>query len=542
MRAFSELYEELDSTTSINLKLAALARYFRAASASDAAWAAYFLSGRRLKRLVGGALLRRWLLQETSLPEWLVEETYAEVGDLAETIALLIDGDAAHQQDVSLTAWIERLESLQRLNPDQQHERVVRWWRELDTRGRFLLNKLLTGELRVGVSSGLVERALAEVTGRPRSVIAHRLTGDWRPTPAFWAFVCASEETAADPTRPYPFCLAAPLEGSPEALGDLRGWLAEWKWDGVRAQIMRRNEGVYIWSRGEELVTERFPEIVRGVGDLPINTVLDGEILAWRDGEVQPFGDLQQRIGRKKLSAKILAATPVHFLCYDLLELQGEDIRALPLRDRRARLEALLRGHHTSFDLSPSVIEDDWLALREQWLSSRERCVEGLMLKRLDSGYGVGRQRGVWWKWKIAPHTFDGVLVYAQPGRGRRANLLTDYTFAVRAGDELVTVAKAYSGLTDQEITRVDRWIRQHTLERFGPVRAVQPELVFEIAFEAINESRRHKSGLAVRFPRIARWREEKPASEATTLEELHALLSAARPTAARAAERVQSP
>ena len=527
MRAFSELFESLDTTTSTNEKLAKLTRYFRSANPSDAAWAAYFLSGRRLKRLIGGAMLRRWLIQETGLPEWLLEETYAEVGDLAETVALLVDNVRGDEHnDLPLEQWIERLLSLQDMDETQRREHVARWWRELDARGCFLLNKLLTGELRVGVSAGLVERALAEVTGHPRPVIAHRLMGAWQPSPSFWAFLHSEADAAGDRTRPYPFCLASPLEADPESLGPVTDWLIEWKWDGIRAQIVRRTGSVHIWSRGEELMTERFPEVVEHTLQMPPDTVIDGEIVAWRDGQVRPFGELQQRIGRKKLSAKILADTPVHLIAYDLLEQDGQDIRSLPMLERRQRLERLLENRPWA-SVSPQVTEASWADLKKQRADSRSRCVEGLMLKRQDSAYGSGRQRGVWWKWKIEPYSFDGVLVYAQPGRGRRANLLTDYTFAVRDGEKLVPVAKAYSGLTDQEISRVDRWIRQNTVERFGPVRSVKPELVFEIAFEAINESSRHKSGVAVRFPRIARWRTDKPVAEANTIEDLRGLLRA---------------
>lgn len=526
MRAFSELFDQLDATTSINAKLAALQRYFRVASPGDAAWATWFLSGQRLKRLIGRAQLRQWLLELSDLPDWLVEETHAEVGDLAETIALLIDRDESQPaSDLSLEQWLDRLLSLPALSALEQRARVTGWWRELDARGRFLLNKLLTGELRVGVSAGMVERALAAVTGLPRPVIAHRLTGQWQPTPAFWEALRAPGDADSDPTRPYPFCLAAALENEVTTLGSPEDWLIEWKWDGIRAQLMRRAEGIYLWSRGEELITERFPELIAQAEHLPLNTVLDGEIMAWRDDAVRPFGELQQRIGRKKLSAKILAQTPVQLLAYDLLEQAGTDIRAVPLQERRARLAAVLAASTAGFKISPQIHASSWTELAALRAESRARYVEGLMLKRRDAPYGSGRQRGVWWKWKIEPYTFDGVLIYAQPGRGRRANLLTDYTFAVRDGDELVPVAKAYSGLTDAEILQVDRWIRQNTLQRFGPVRAVQPKLVFELAFEAINESTRHKSGVAVRFPRIARWRTDKPVSEANTLDDLRALL-----------------
>jgi DNA ligase-1 len=526
MRAFSELYENLDSTTSINAKVVALVRYFRSAPPGDAAWAAWFLSGRRLKRVIGRSALRQWLLELSGLPEWLLEETHAEVGDLAETIALLVDGDATPPaSDVSLEVWLDRLLSLTNTTPERQRDCVTGWWRELDARGRFLLNKLLTGELRVGVSSGMVERALAEVTALPRPVIAHRLMGNWQPDATFWNSLGAAADAGGDATRPYPFCLAAPLESGLESLGEVADWLIEWKWDGIRAQVLHRRDGVHIWSRGEELITERFPEIAASARRLPLDTVIDGEILVWRDGAVRPFGELQTRIGRKKLSAKILADMPVRLLAYDLLELEGEDVRGLALWQRRERLERLLVQFNAEIEISPVVAAANWAGLAEQREQSRARCVEGMMLKRRDSTYGSGRQRGVWWKWKIEPYSFDGVLVYAQLGRGRRANLLTDYTFAVRDGERLVPVAKAYSGLTDPEILRLDRWIRQNTVERFGPVRSVKPELVFEIAFEGINESTRHKSGIAVRFPRIARWREDKPVAEANTLEDLRGLL-----------------
>lgn len=436
MRAFGELFDALDATTSLNEKLAELLRYFSAVRAEDAAWAAYFLSGRRLKRLVGGATLRVWLLQESKLPEWLLDETYAEVGDLAETIALLVDSspDMGGRADLSLAQWIDRMLSLQSMSAERQQECVVQWWKELDARGCFLLNKLLTGELRVGVSAGMVERALAQVAGLPRPVIAHRLMGAWQPSEDFWRFVNAPADTAGDITRPYPFCLASPLEDDPATLGDPRDWLVEWKWDGIRAQVMRRADGTYIWSRGEELVTGRFPELVQRAQSLPLDVVVDGEILAWRDGKVLPFGDLQQRIGRKKLSAKVLADTPVQFLAYDLLELDATDIRDRPLQERRTKLEQLLQASRCGFEVSPLIDAATWDELRGLRAGSRARSVEGMMLKRRDSLYGAGRQRGVWWKWKIEPYTFDGVLVYAQPGRGRRANLLTDYTFAVRDG------------------------------------------------------------------------------------------------------------
>jgi DNA ligase-1 len=535
MRAFSQLYESLDSTTSTLLKVAALREFFATQSPDDCAWAVYFLSGRRLIRFIGPSALFAWMREASGLPEWLVEETYSTVGDLAEAIALLMDTKRASnaqlpdsEENSTLAYWInDCLLPLRTASADEQRERVTTWWAQLDARRCFILNKLLTGALRVGVSQALVERAIAELSGLPRTVIAHRLMGQWNPDANFWAAMIAPEGSGSEVSRPYPFFLASPLEGDVTQLGDRELWLAEWKWDGIRAQIVRRNGSCFIWSRGEDLITERFPEIAGVADELPDGVVLDGEILAWTDEGVRPFGELQQRIGRKKLTSKILSATPARFLAYDLLEQNGEDLRELPIRERRERLIQLLENRPAVLSVSLPVEAGSWeelAALRQQ---ARERGVEGLMLKRLDSPYGTGRQRGNWWKWKIEPFNFDGVLIYAQPGHGRRANLFTDYTFGVWHEGLLTPVAKAYSGLSNEEIGRLDRWIRQNTVERFGPVRSVKPEMVFELAFEAINASTRHKSGIAMRFPRIARWREDKPASQADTLSSLQALLNA---------------
>jgi DNA ligase 1 len=534
MRAFSELFEELDTTTATNLKVAALVRYFRAASPADAAWATYILSGRRLKRFIGPTLLYRWLIEAAGLPEWLVEESVAAVGDMAETIALLMENTdaAATASDISLAQWIDgRLLPLRQAPVEEQHAAILAWWRTLPYRECFLLNKLLTGELRVGVSELLVTRALAETFDVPRPDITRRLMGEWQPSAQFWASLASRDTTSTSVSAPYPFFLAAPLEEDPAMLGTPSDWLIEWKWDGIRAQLIRRANQYFIWSRGEDLITERFPEVTAAAAALLANgTVLDGELVAWKDGAIQPFAALQQRIGRKKLSAAILASVPVRFLAYDLLEQKGTDLRPLPLRERRARLEALLAGEQGVIGLSPLVQAgsswDEYAALRAQ---SRARGVEGLMLKALDSVYGTGRERGVWWKWKIDPYTFDAVMLYAHPGHGRRSNLYTDYTFGVWREAELVPIAKAYSGLSNSEITELDRWIRAHTLEKFGPNRAVEQSQVFELAYEGIAASARHKSGIALRFPRIVRRRPDKPAAEADTLAALQRVLDAHR-------------
>jgi len=543
MRAFSELYDELDATTSTREKIDAMARYFETAPAADAAWAVYILSGRRLKRFIGPALLRRWLIEAAALPEWLVDESYAGIGDLAETIALLMESDATlGASDVSLATWIEqRVLPLREQAQELQREQITMWWRTLPSRECFLLNKLLTGELRVGVSELLVTRALAEVLKLPRADLARRLMGEWQPSAERWESLRSG--TLADDqgqaSAPYPFFLASALAAAPETLGDPADWLAEWKWDGIRGQLIRRRGECFLWSRGEELITERFPELAAAAAALPDGSVLDGEIVAWRNGAVQPFADLQQRIGRKKLTPAVLEGVPVRFLAYDLLEADGQDVRALALRERRERLARLLENRTGSaspaagvapiLTISAAVQASSWADLAQRREQSRARGVEGLMLKALASPYGTGRQRGSWWKWKVDPYSFDGVLLYAEPGHGRRSNLYTDYTFGVWQGAALLPVAKAYSGLTDNEIRELDGWIREHTLERFGPVLSVEPTQVFEVAFEGIAASSRHKSGIALRFPRIARWRVDKPAVDADSLERLREILRSHR-------------
>jgi DNA ligase-1 len=533
MRRFSQLYEALDRTTSTNAKVAALAAYFRDAPPADAAWATFFLTGRRLKRVVPSAGLREWAQQVTALPEWLLYECYSAAGDFGELVALALDAVPAGppEPDLSLAAWVEeRLLPLQKADLDAQRVMVTTWWLGLPRAERFLLNKLLTGEFRVGVAQTLVVRALAIAAGTEPTLVAARLMGDWTPTADWFGSIVSPVADAADPSQPYPFFLASPLDGSPEALGDLADWLVEWKWDGIRAQLIRRRGETWLWSRGEELITLRFPEIVAAATHLPDGTVLDGEVLAFKDDRPMLFSALQTRIGRQRQVAQIMRSVPVVFVTYDVLESQDADIRAEPLSMRRATLVSLLGGGRPDarsgvLRLSEEVPAASWSELAALRLQSRERGVEGFILKRRNSEYGVGRRKGAWWKWKIDPLTVDAVLIYAQPGNGRRASLLTDYTFGVWDNGELVTVAKAYSGLSNAEIEEVDQWIRRHTRERHGPVRAVEPIQVFELGFEAIAPSSRHKSGIAVRFPRMLRWRRDKPASEADTLDNLKKMI-----------------
>jgi len=531
MLRFAQLFDEIDRTTSTNAKVAAMARYFAEAPPADAAWAVFFLTGRRLKRLVPYVAIHDWALGATGLPSWILEECYSVVGDGAETVALVLDQlpQVAEEEALSLARWVEeRIIPLRSMDPDTQRDRVMRWWAPLDRLQRFVLLKMVTGELRVGVSQTLVVRALAQASGLPVATIAARLMGDWTPSPEWFASVMAAESTDVDHSRPYPFFLATPLEEDVATLGDPSDWILEWKWDGIRAQLVRRGGAVHLWSRGEEVITQRFPEIAAAATRLPEGTVLDGEVLAFRDDRPLPFSALQQRIGRQKQVAQMARTVPVVFMTYDLLEQDGQDIRPLPLHERRARLAALLHADMQPagvLRISPSVFATGWDDLATQRHESRSRGVEGLMLKRASSAYGVGRKRGDWWKWKIDPYTIDAVLIYAQPGSGKRASLLTDYTFGVWHEGELIPVAKAYSGLSNEEIGEMDRWIRRHTVERFGPVRHVEPIHVFELGFEGIARSTRHKSGIAVRFPRMLRWRKDKRADEADSLENVRRLL-----------------
>ncbi|MEN9416509.1 MAG: hypothetical protein RI988_129 [Pseudomonadota bacterium] len=565
MRDFARLYQQLDASTATTGKVDALVRYFEQASPQDAAWATWFLAGGKPRQVVPTVRLRELACAAAGIDDWLFEECYQAVGDLAETIAHVWPARVAGET-AGLAHWVEeRLLPLRGLDEDTQRVRLRQALDELDAPGRFLLVKLIGGGFRVGVSRQLVQRALAQVAGIDDTLVAQRMMGwtDARTSPTaarFQALLSREPHAIQDAGQPYPFFLAHPLQAAPEALGPPSGWLVEWKYDGIRAQVVRRAGQTWIWSRGEELVTDRFPEVVEQVAALPDGTVLDGEILAWRAGEAAPapFQLLQQRIARKSLTRKVLAEAPVRFLAYDLLEHGGMDIRAQPQHGRRTQLERLLDG--STVPLSPLVQAPGWSELATLRAQSRERGVEGFMLKHCEARYGTGRRKqaeldaGTWWKWKVEPMTADAVLIYAQAGHGRRASVYTDYTFAVwnrvpadaaeaqavveaivrreparPGGLQLVPFAKAYSGLTDAEFARVDREIRAHTLEKFGPVRSVRPTLVFELGFEGIQASPRHKSGLAVRFPRMLRIREDKRLHEADTLGSLQALMGVMR-------------
>ena len=555
MKAFAALYTELDASTSVLHKLAALERYLRAAAPDEAAWAVYLLAGGKPRQTVPSRVLREAARSAARLPEWLFEESYQAVGDLAETIARLLPPPSL-QDEAGLAEWMTvRLPGWRGQPPEVLQSLLIEAWEGLDGDARFLLCKLITGGFRVGVSRQRVLQALARVADLDEKRLAQRLIGytDARTAPdaaRYLALIAPATETSGgEAGLPYPFFLAHPLQALPESLGSVADWQAEWKWDGIRAQVVLRAGGVWIWSRGEELVTDRFPEIARAGQTLAAavdaagrGLVLDGELLAWDATRARPhpFARLQTRITRKTLSAAVLRSAPVVFMAYDLLESEGIDRRTEPLAERRRRLEALVPQTDAAEPLlraSPRVEASDWAGLAQRREQARAHGVEGLMLKPLGAAYGIGRTRtegGEWWKWKLDPYTVDAVLIYAQRGHGRRASLYTDYTFAVwdRAPDDrtaprsLLPFAKAYSGLSDAEIRAVDAHIRRTTVESFGPVRSVRPTLVFELGFEGIAPSPRHKAGIAVRFPRMLRWRQDKPVEEADHLGTLRAMLA----------------
>ena len=529
MKDFVQLFQEIDRSTKTSVKVAALIHYFQQADAKDLLWAVTLLIGNRPRRPVTTTNLRLWMSKYTGLPLWLIEDSYYVVGDLAETLAHLAgDKTTATEQQLSLAALMSALKKLATLSVDEQEAFITRFWEQHTVEENFVFNKLITGNFRIGVSRQLVIRALARYLSKDEKEIAHRLMGKWDPEQETPETLLEATDSERKLFLPYPFFLAYPLEGSPqEGLGAIGDWYLEKKFDGIRGQLIVRDRQVFVWSRGEELITDKFPEFDRLKELLPDGTVIDGEIIPWKNGQLLPFNQLQTRIGRKKLSAKYLAATPIIMICFDLLEYEGTDIRSRTLEDRRMLLTTLLQlpSVNSVLQLSTVLNFKDWEEAARFRINARDYFCEGLMIKRTSSPYETGRRRGNWWKWKTAPMTIDAVLIYAQGGSGRRANLFTDYTFAVWDTDQLVPFTKAYSGLTDNEIYRLDRWIKAHTIEKFGPVRSVEPQLVFEIAFEGIQESKRHKSGVALRFPRILRWREDKPAAEANTLTDLTDLL-----------------
>jgi DNA ligase-1 len=526
LKRFTELIQQLETSNKTNDKIAALVDYFSNADEHDLPYVIAMFTGKKPRRPVSTALVKEWAIEQSGIPPWLFAESYHSVGDLSETIALVLP-PPEFETDRKLHEWITDLAKLNGQSDTAKKEFILKAWNSLDTPQRFIFNKLISGNFRIGVSNKTLVNALAKQSGTDSNKIMHSIMGKWTPESITYQELIEGAHVNTDNSWPYPFCLAYALEVEPEALGPENGWQAEWKWDGIRGQIVKRNGELFIWSRGEELVTDQFPELHFLKDVLEDGTVLDGEILSVKDGNVQVFSILQQRLNRKTINKSQLNDAPVGFFTYDILENKGQDLRSETMAARRRTLEQVVHdlGEQQTVLISPVVSFSSWEELATIRQEARSRNSEGIMLKRLDSPYHSGRKKGDWWKWKINPYTVDTVMIYAQKGSGRRANFYTDYTFAVRDGEQLITVAKAYSGLTDQEIKQVDSFVKKNSVEKFGPVRTVKPELVFEIAFEGIAESKRHKAGLALRFPRIARWRKDKKADEINTLEDLRQLL-----------------
>jgi DNA ligase-1 len=538
MKLFAKLINDVAASTKTNDKVAALIDYFTHARPEDKIWTLALFTGRRPRRSVPSGKMHEWCAEIAGIPLWLFEECYHNVGDLSETIALVLP-DSHAVSDKPLSYWIHYLLQLADKDDEQKKELITQAWLSLGSSERFVFNKLMSASFRIGVSEALVISALAKIYKTDSQVMAHRISGKWSPSETSFEELMLGHHADTDASKPYPFYLAYPLEEELGTLGLPSEWQVEWKWDGIRGQIIKRKGELFVWSRGEELITDKFPEYQVLNQLLPEGTALDGEIICFADGHPLPFSVLQTRIGRKNISKKILQDAPVTFLVYDILEYDHVDLRDRPQAQRRDILEKAVTGAREKYtaaheglmniplQLSPLVTFSAWDELINLRSQSREHFSEGLMFKRKNSIYQAGRKRGDWWKWKIAPLTIDCVLVAAQKGSGRRASLYTDYTFAVRDEEgKLVTFTKAYSGLTDKEFGQVDAFIKKNILEKFGPVRTVKPELVFEIGFEGIAASNRHKSGVAVRFPRMLRWRRDKPVEEINTLSDLKAMLA----------------
>lgn len=527
LQLFAALVSDLSTSTKTNEKLQSLVDYFAVAPDADKVWVIAIFSGRRPRRAVNSRLMRDWCTAMTGIPDWLFDECYHTVGDLSETLALLLPGTKEPGQvNESLSFYLEQFIAIEKEEESTRKKFIIDSWQKMDRDERFVFNKLITGSFRIGVSQKTIVNALAKIVDLSSSVIAHRISGNWDPVTTSFNDLLSESASVSDFSKPYPFYLAYAIDDDIENLGETNLWQAEWKWDGIRGQIIKRNNELFVWSRGEELMTDKFPEYIILKDLLPDGVVLDGEIIPATDGKPLAFAVLQTRIGRKNIGKKQLQEAPISFFAYDLLEYNHEDWREKPLTERRKKLEEIIFPiKNNAIQISQLIEFNSWIELTEVRKNSREMNSEGIMLKRKDSEYKVGRKRGDWWKWKIDPLTIDCVMVYAQKGSGRRSNLYTDYTFAVSDGDKLITFTKAYSGLTDKEFAQVDNFVKRNSIEKFGPVRTVKPELVFEIAFEGIAASSRHKSGVALRFPRMSRWRKDKTVDDINTIEDLKKML-----------------
>ncbi len=528
MKHFSKLISAVEITNKTNDKIAAFVEYFHTAPDKDKLWLIAIFTGKRPKRPINTKFMKQWCMEIAEIPEWLFLESYSAVGDSGETMSLLLP-EPTHHIEKSFSQWMEEIVALKKKSDDEKEAYIRNAWSGLEVQERLIFNKLIGGSFRVGVSKKTLVNALAKFSGIEANQLMHSIIGNWDINSISFDELLQGEHINYDNSKPYPFCLAYALEKELDELGDVTDWQVEYKWDGIRGQIVKRNNEVFLWSRGEELVTEQFPELTEAIAKLEGDFVIDGEILALKDNAILLFNDLQKRLNRKNVTKKLLQDVPIGFYAYDMMEWDNKDIREKPLSHRRKLLEQLLDKNATAnktLFISEIIASETWEELIPVRAEARARDSEGLMLKQKNSPYHTGRKKGDWWKWKVDPLTIDAVMIYAQKGSGRRSGHYTDYTFAVKKDDGLVTVAKAYSGLTNEEIKEVSRFVKKNSIEKFGPVRTVKPELVFEIAFEGIALSNRHKSGVALRFPRISRWRRDKPVEEIDTIENVKLLIT----------------
>ena len=540
LNKFSKLFEDLDSNNSSNKKVNSLTKYFKLNNNLNNILTIYLLIGKKNKRFISGKSLREYYANIYKIPKWLIDECYSKVGDSAEVISLLLQDKLLEKNikdDISLNELInEILPKLKKLDENKKKLYIKSLWEKISKDNQLIFNKILSGTFRIGVSKGLVVKAISNMTGVDESIILHRLMGELEPIEETYMFLINQklEQKELD-YKPYPFQLANTFDERIKETISVDKYQFESKWDGIRSQIIKRSNNISIWTRGEELVNKTFPELIKIISHFKNDFVLDGEILIWDENKNRPknFSLLQKRLGRKSPSLKIQKDLPVVFMAYDILEINGKDIRSKILSERRNILE---KSFSNLISEDKSIIGkikitklhqiSNWIDLEEVKNSARKSNTEGLVIKDKQSEYVPGRKKGNWWKYKIDPMQLDGVLIYARPGSGKRADLYTDYSFGIWEDNKLVKFANAYSGLNNEEIRELDKWIRRNTLEKFGPVRSVKPELVFEISFDNIQISKRHKSGIALRFPRITKWRRDKNIMEADNLENALKMIS----------------
>jgi len=518
MRLFGQLLQACLQEPKTLQKISLLSDYFNEESPENMPMALHFLMGENMGRFCSGRQLREWAAQLLGLPDWLVDESYEALGDNSETISLLFPNkpsSLAHD----LKAVCERIQQLKSEPIDVKKDWIIDVWSKSSRDDIYTFNKLLGGGIRIGASKKNVLKALSRTVHLDVDILEQRLLGTWEPTKIAYDALVNPDDIAGKGTCPYPFFLASPIQDVDATLMPFSDWQIEPKWDGIRAQLVHRQEGTQLWSRGNDLISDQFPDILDSASELPYG-VYDGEVLAWGADGPQPFADLQKRLNRKKVTRQLLASIPCIMMLYDCLEFEGVDVREQALHERCKKIRDLRPPFYTSNPLTLNGVS----ALNDYVKNARNNRVEGVIIKRLSSAYKSGRVRGDWWKLKVDPLLLDVVIMYAQKGKGIRSGLFTDYTFGVWDNNQLVPIGKAYSGLTNDEIKQVHQILNNHLTDRFGPVRGVSPCVVLEVAFDSIQESPRHKSGLALRFPRINRLRLDKPVEEANSLEDARAL------------------